>query len=94
MRFWGYSTRPRFCGKCNQSIPAGTVALRLTLAPSGAELWRCQTCAGPPPADVVAAVEPPPSEALEARFLARLKDVIRTSLPDWKTRQSGDEGEP
>jgi len=93
MRFWGYSTRPRTCGKCNTAIPAGAVALRLTLEPSGAELWRCQGCAGPPPADVVLAVETPPSAALEARFLARLKDVIRTSLPDWKTRQSGDEAD-
>ena len=94
MKFWGYSTGPRSCGKCNRTIRTGEVALRLTMqsAPH-LQVWRCADCAGPPPADVVLADEAKPSDVLEEKFMARLKDVIRRTLPDWKTRQSGDANE-
>lgn len=94
MSRWVYSTLRRSCGRCNAMIPAGAIALKLTiLSASTVTLWRCQACAGAPPADVIAQAESEATIAASARqaFAERLAAIARrVGWPDFKTRQAGE----
>ena len=101
MRFWAYSTHTRTCGRCERTIRAGEVALRLRLqsAPH-VGIWRCTDCVGTPPADVIAAAEAiavDEAAAGKASLLDRLEAIARrfTRRPhvDGKARATG-EAEP
>ena len=86
MPLWTVLNRPLPCGRCNRRIRAGEPALKLSFRRSPhVALWRCVDCAGAPPPDVVVAVEPVQSETL----MTRLATIVRR-LPDWKSRQTGD----
>ena len=92
MKVWLITRTPVTCGRCQGRIPAGTVALQLTFqqAPR-TQLWRCQGCAGTPPAAVIAAAEAEATTAalVRASFFERLKHLIRPTL-DVKARQAGE----
>ena len=96
MSVWVYSTLRRTCGRCNATIPAGAVALKLTIlsAPTAA-LWRCQACVGSPPAAIIAEAENAATIAASTRlrFAERLAAIARRAgLWDFKMRQTGEEG--
>jgi hypothetical protein len=101
-QFWVYSTTPRSCGRCGQTIPGGRVALKLRLqsAPH-VGIWRCTDCVGHPPADVIAAAEAAAvdeatleRQSIQARLGVILERVFGRRFDfDAKQRQAGEDRE-
>jgi hypothetical protein len=96
MKFWVYSTKERTCGRCRRPIPGGQVALKLRLqSRPDVGLWRCTTCVGHPPPDVLKAAEAAATdEAMGTRSLMERLEAIGRRLAvrrfDYKARQSGE----
>jgi hypothetical protein len=99
MKFWVYSTNARQCGRCSRTIRGGEVALKLRLqSRPDVGLWRCTTCVGHPPPDVLKAAEAAAAdEAQGTRSLMDRLEAIGRRLAvrpfDYKARQSGDANE-
>jgi hypothetical protein len=83
MTRWMRDRTLRHCGQCGQDIVAGDVFLRITFGSCQAKKYRCATCAGPAPPELLAdlaALDPPPIRPM--RFTGR---------PDYKAAQAGRE---
>lgn len=87
MRTWVITRLPRQCGRCEQIIPEGQPALRITfdVAPE-TTLWRCERCGGPAPVDLPRLEEGPARPAM----LDRIRQLLRATAHDWKRSQSND----